>query len=831
MKNFTQLLLFLLCFNAFAQKEANNWYFGNRAGIQFQDDGTVIPLSDSSMNTAEGCSSISDEEGNLLFYTDGRNVWDRNHVLMPNGNYNAGTGLLGDPSSTQSGIIVPKKDDPNIYYIFTVDEPHHINAAVYPNTYSGEYTEPNGAVSSTPDADDGLNNGLNYSVVDLSVVGANGSIGDIITRNVHLITYDPTNTEEAKYKCSEKITAIKNADGTGYWVITHFINKFYAFGVNATGVNATPVISQQIPVVPISGYRRNSIGCIKASPEGNKLAIAHVQIGNVTGGSSENGAVYLYDLNNATGVVSNPLQIRNNAPAYGVEFSPSGNKLYISYDNIGLHQYNMLSNNIPASDIIVANTSQSGTLQLGPNGKIYRAVVSTSFLDVIESPEEDGAACNVVLNGISLALGTSCVFGLPPFITSIFSASITATNTCLGEATEFVLNVNDTFDTISWDFGDGSPASTSVSPVHTYANPGNYNVVATITRQTNTFTFSKQITINTLPIANPIGNVSMCDPENDNKEVFVLGLNNAAILGAQNAANFDILYFASQADADAGTPSLPSGGYSNISDPQIIYARIQHKNNPECYATTSFEIKTLPTPDIDLDDVGLVCINTAEYITITAGTTSTAYTYLWFNGATTPSTKVNVPGAYTVKVTNNVGCSKIRTVTVTGSDVAIINSVDIVDLTDNNTVTVNVTPTGNVNTTYLYSIDLPEGPWQQSNRFEHVTSGMHTVYVYDINGCGVVSKDISLLEIPKFFTPNGDGTNDYWDIIGMNPLFYRNSTIQIFDRYGKLLSNVDPRGKGWDGNYNGRPLPSTDYWYVIQLEDGRTVKGHFSMIR
>ena len=207
MKNTTLFLLFLLSIPVFAQKEANNWFFGQYAGLHFLDNGSVEPLDGSRMSTNEGCSSISDTQGNLLFYTDGRSVWDRNHILMPNADYFGGTGLLGDPSSAQSAIILPKKNDPNIYYIFTVDEPHHLNAEVYPNQFTGNYgTEPGDNV---PNSDDGYNNGLNYSVVDLSITGANGSIGDVTTRNVQLYTYDPANPDEAKYKCSEKVTAVK----------------------------------------------------------------------------------------------------------------------------------------------------------------------------------------------------------------------------------------------------------------------------------------------------------------------------------------------------------------------------------------------------------------------------------------------------------------------------------------------------------------------------------------------------------------------------------------------------------------------------------------------
>jgi len=132
---------------------------------------------------------------------------------------------------------------------------------------------------------------------------------------------------------------------------------------------------------------------------------------------------------------------------------------------------------------------------------------------------------------------------------------------------------------------------------------------------------------------------------------------------------------------------------------------------------------------------------------------------------------------------------------------------------------------------YQYSLDLPNGPFQDSNYFENVVPGVHMVYVYDTHGCGIVSKKISVLKIPAFFTPNADGTNDTWDIIGISPNFFASSKIYIFDRFGKLLADVDPKGAGWDGNYNGHPLPANDYWYLVKLETGRTIRGHFSLLR
>lgn len=1121
MKFFTQLILLsLLCsYSAFAQGEANNWFFGHNAGIQFLDDGTVIPLPGSAMTTNEGCSTLSDPLGNLLFYTDGRNVWDKNHVIMPNGNYNAGTGLNGDPSSTQSGIIVPKKDDPNIYYIFTVDEPHHQNAAVYPDQFTGTYFELGGGQGFIPADDDGFNNGFNYSIVDLSVTGANGSIGDVTARNVHLITYDPDNPDEIKYKCSEKITAVKNASATGFWVITQFVDKFYAFEVTSTGVNETPVITEIEPLITTEGYRRNGLGYLKASPDSSKLAIAHQQNADVEGTATQNGFVYLYDFDNATGIVSNPILVKSSVNPYGLEFSAETRKLYVTYGSTGagtLFQYNLESDNIQDSEVFIATLSGSSTaLQLGPNAKIYRSAISTSTLGVINNPEEDGLDCNFQQNGVSLSGGMVAAFGLPPFITSLLSASIALENNCAGETTQFELNVNLEFDTVEWDFGDGSPVSDEVNPSHLYAETGTYNVVVTITKEDDVTIVNKDIIIHNVPVANDGLTLTECDPDNDGITSFNLTDNNSAILGNQNANDYQVRYFATQENAEANTALLNAAAFTNATNPQTLYARVQNRNNSSCYAVTSFEINVSDTPalngnsysicddaedgddtnqqatvnlnevttalvqntddytatyyatennaidesgdlpqnfytttageqviyirvknntypdcfiiepitiivnplpaivndasitqcdlgtpdgitqfnleeanglftandpdftvtyfiddasatdeanaitggytntenpqmitamvtntvtgcsrllpltlqvtmntsppitlehcdddgtedglhafdlteaglengidtivyyansddalleqntittdytntipyqhsvyariendnnctllqeiklivhalpDIDTEDEARVCNNTEEYILLTGGVNGNppGYGYLWSTGATTNSIQVNEIGVYTVMVTNSHGCEKLRTITVTPSDVATIDEVIVTDLTDNNTVEVFVSPTGDVTTNYLYSLDLPEGPFTESNFFEDVAPGFHTVYVYDVNGCGVVAQDISVLSIPKFFTPNGDGVNETWQIVGINTEIYENSRIYILDRYGKFLGGVNPRSIGWDGTYNGSRLPATDYWYVVNLEDGRTVKGHFSLVR
>jgi gliding motility-associated-like protein len=157
---------------------------------------------------------------------------------------------------------------------------------------------------------------------------------------------------------------------------------------------------------------------------------------------------------------------------------------------------------------------------------------------------------------------------------------------------------------------------------------------------------------------------------------------------------------------------------------------------------------------------------------------------------------------------------------------ATITSIDIVDLVDFNIVTINTTGTGD----YEYSMDYLNGIWQDSNLFTNVPGGIHQVFVNDKNGCGLVSKEITVLSIPKFFTPNNDGFNDYWTVKGM--LTYPTAELRIFDRYGKLLKELRPTSIGWDGTFNGQPLPASDYWFVFKLDANTPEKrGHFTLKR
>ncbi|WP_298427297.1 choice-of-anchor L domain-containing protein [uncultured Kordia sp.] len=330
------------------------------------------------------------------------------------------------------------------------------------------------------------------------------------------------------------------------------------------------------------------------------------------------------------------------------------------------------------------------------------------------------------------------------------------------------------------------------------------------------------IAINPNPIANPVSNMEACIDDNGNfTQVFNLSQQTATILGAQNPGLFAVSYHISIEDAQNDVSPLPNL-YSAFDD-QIIHVRVENTNTG-CYATTSFMTILHPLPIVNLPEDITLCLNDLP-LTVTAGSTI-GNSYLWSTGATTPSIDITSVGTYDVTVTSPFGCTETASFTVSESELATIIDVDVVNFSDNNTITVNVTGNGD----YLYSLD-GDTP-QVSNLFEFVGPGYHTVTVSDINGCGEVTEEVVVIDYIGFFTPNNDTFNDTWHIIGIETL--PNSVVYIFDRYGKLLTALGPNDRGWDGLYRGRKMPSSDYWFLAEIKDGDQafqVKGHFTLKR
>ncbi len=367
--NFLIIICTLFTFfqiNLFAQKEEYNWYFGVNAGLDFS---TTPPTAttNSMMSQWEGCAVASDRDGNLMFYTNGINVYNKNHQIMLNG-----TGLLGNNSTTHSAVIVSHPGNKNKFYIFTAPS-------------------------------QGNSNGLRYSIVDMS---GDGGLGEIISKNNLL--YTPS---------SEKILCVKHANGKDFWVLTHELNsnRFRIFSIDRDGLNTTPTIQSIGRVHTNTSANANAISYIRSNSTGQKIALAVYSL----------SFVELFDFDNSSGILSNPVALTTSEFnwVYGLEFSPDDTKLYVSklYAPSKIYQIDLTLNDpaqMLANMYMVDSSSvqyEWGALKKAPDGKIYVARDNKSSLSIINNPNQAGASCNFVKSGISLNNKRSGL-GLPTFL-------------------------------------------------------------------------------------------------------------------------------------------------------------------------------------------------------------------------------------------------------------------------------------------------------------------------------------------------------------------------------------------------------------------------------
>ncbi len=313
-------------------------------------------------------------------------------------------------------------------------------------------------------------------------------------------------------------------------------------------------------------------------------------------------------------------------------------------------------------------------------------------------------------------------------------------------------------------------------------------------------------------------------------ETFDITSVSATILGSQLPTDYTLTYYTSLINAQNGTNPIGNlTTFNPVNNPQTIYARLIFNQLPTCYETTSFQLFVGQIPRLNLDPNYLNC-STAPVIVDASGGNPPTTTYVWSNGTTGPVVSVSDLGVtnLTVTATNSYGtgqsCTNSQNITVTISKLPEVDHIETIDWTDtDNTITVITTN----NSAFEYSLDGMF--FQDDNIFTNLTAGVYTVTVRDKLGCGIITKEVWLLNYPKYFTPNGDGINETWYI--KNQQLEPDFTVYIYDRYGKLIDNFKSNTVGWDGNYNGSQNVATDYWFVVYRQDGRVHKGHFTLKR
>lgn len=387
MKNvYLAIIILLLSFGAVAQNLQNaNWYFGDHAGLNF-NSGVPVELTDMptstpfySLQLLEGVASVSSKSGNLLFYTDGVYVYNRNHVIMPANGLGSNT-LFGNPSSSQNSVISPWPGHNNKFFVITKD------------------------------GSSGQSLGLHYSIIDMTL---NGGLGDIIEINTplkdhlgQLITANYTYTYP--YNINEQITTSFCNDGVNYWLVTRIDNYLYSYKITSSGIGNSNMPNQTYPITQTGSSP--TLSFLKISPDATKIASTHVSTG-----TNANGFI-VGSFNNSTGIISNVSTIPRTSPSpKGIEFSPNNQYLYMIWNfsspistTVEKYDFNTNTKTVVGS---ISNVFGYG-LQRAVDNKIY-FTDNTHRLSVITSPD-NSTNPGFVVNAITLT--RQGAMGLPQWV-------------------------------------------------------------------------------------------------------------------------------------------------------------------------------------------------------------------------------------------------------------------------------------------------------------------------------------------------------------------------------------------------------------------------------
>lgn len=595
-------LILLISTACKGQGEANNWYFGKYAAISFNSGGPQ-PVFNSQMNAVEGCSSISDRNGNLLFYSDGLFIWNRNHQRM----IDPATGFLsqiGDNADgTQTGVIIPWPGRDSLYFVFSIGQ---------------------------------LGGNLYYSVVNMN---RNGGLGEVVLAKVLLLA-----------GVCEKLTAVRHCNKQDYWAVTHKFNsdQYCSFLISSSGITTTPVISPTGNFIVNTNNMEwaKAMGYLKNSPDGRLLAAAHFF----------SDYVELTDFNTTTGVVSNPKLLNAQVPGlvfpsfdgcYGIEFSPDSRMLYVSSnyggpnnDTSTIYQFDVslpTQTAIQASKTFITGSSwlrSYEALQLGPDKRIYVATYSR-FLSVINNPNVNGTGCQFIPDVISIDDGTQthhCDYGLPNFIQSFFNDPVIAAGNCQFSNISFSLQNLIGVTSVEWNFGDPASGPNNIStlfaPTHIFTQQGQYTIRAVLQNANGCGADTIYKIVHAGPFSVFLGNdTTICQGD-------TLTLH----MKIPNAGNLW-----SNGSADTILKITQSGSY---------WVKV---SLGECTAVDTINVTVRQLPSFTLGNDSLIC--SGQSIVLSPIPNPANVSYLWNTGATTSNISTISDGLYWLKVTESgFGC-------------------------------------------------------------------------------------------------------------------------------------------------------------------------------
>ncbi len=817
------------------------WAFGSRSGLDF-NPANPVPIRTSILNT-EGCASICNEDGQLLFYTEGSFIWDRENNLMPNGellnelfDYPGSFLSSATYSSMQGTVIVPYPDHDDWYYVFSL-------------THNELFVT-------------GNNGRLYYSIVDMSL---NGGMGDVVPGEKGIFV-DSLFGEYMSAVVGERCNA---------WLIvpSYPLPECKAYEITASGLNLTPVIS------PLSGA--SIYGELVGSKSRKKIAFGKLGLSGVD----------LYDFDGVSGLLSNPLSLAIQQPSFGsVAFSPDDSKLYYSSEN-NLFQLDITSGDsavIAASAVTLGAFDPFRSLRLGPDGKIYFSSPTVlNTLGVINYPNEPGLACMYDPAVIEVLSGTHVGRRLPNSVAVIphdtFYTQQPVSAACF--ASHALLTA---LDSTGWDYVWSTGTTNSSEEV---SEPGTYWVsyrTAPCNFHTDTFHvgfangvlpsiridtacagssngnayagtypgdtvqyaytwLSGDDTLSVSPALEsvPMGNYTLvvqtahCDtslqvfiPEADYRVSFtvsdtVLCLGDTLYVQNLSPAQFDQFgwYFG---DGDSSQLATPTG---HVYQHPGTYELVMTGSGPVCGDTASMMlvVDAAFVPLFDMDQPQ-VCVG--DRVTFRLGEADHSFTGLhwdWGDGS-------YLDTWYETRFVHAFDAA--GTWPVTGT--LITRACPDASFTD--TVHVYALPEVDLGADTSLCLDgsgvvlrnfaaVPAAPyaylWNTGDTAAHIrvlqpgtyslqvsTEPLHCTTVDEI----VVSRDC-YIDVPNAFTPNGDGDNDYFFPRTLLSRGLSDFRMQVFDRWGQLVFETRAKeGRGWDGRFNDRDQPVGVYVYLIDVD-------------